>query len=316
MRSYKRYTRRKRLLKQIAVVALVFILGFVLLRAVSYMAIQGEIPMINSFNLFRREADTSFGWNLILVNDDYCVPRNYEVELTELSNGEKVDSRIYPQLQQMFDDARAEGLELFVREGYRTTQDQKDIMNERIQQYQDEGYSRGEAKKLAKEYVAEPGTSEHELGIAVDINADTSKCSSDAVYTWLANNAYKYGFIKRYPDNKIEITGVNNEPWHYRYVGVDAALEMQKKGMELDAFSIDVVENRMIDGRPCLVIAINEHVEINGISVRPVPLADRKTAGEGAEDTAPWQEENGTQDPFGSDEIRPVATGIRSADEV
>ncbi len=99
MRSYKRYTRRKRLLKQIAVVALVFILGFVLLRAVSYMAIQGEIPMINSFNLFRREADTSFGWNLILVNDDYCVPRNYEVELTELSNGEKVDSRIYPQLQ-------------------------------------------------------------------------------------------------------------------------------------------------------------------------------------------------------------------------
>ena len=236
MRSYKRYTRRKRLLKQIAVVALVFILGFVLLRAVSYMAIQGEIPMINSFNLFRREADTSFGWNLILVNDDYCVPRNYEVELTELSNGEKVDSRIYPQLQQMFDDARAEGLELFVREGYRTTQDQKDIMNERIQQYQDEGYSRGEAKKLAKEYVAEPGTSEHELGIAVDINADTSKCSSDAVYTWLANNAHKYGFIKRYPDNKIEITGVNNEPWHYRYVGVDAALEMQKKGLCLEEY--------------------------------------------------------------------------------
>ena len=236
MRSYKRYTRRKRLLKQIAVVALVFILGFVLLRAVSYMAIQGEFPMINSFNLFRREADTSFGWNLILVNDDYCVPRNYEVELTELSNGEKVDSRIYPQLQQMFDDARAEGLELFVREGYRTTQDQKDIMNERIQQYQDEGYSRGEAKKLAKEYVAEPGTSEHELGIAVDINADTSKCSSDAVYTWLANNAYKYGFIKRYPDNKIEITGVNNEPWHYRYVGVDAALEMQKKGLCLEEY--------------------------------------------------------------------------------
>ena len=118
----------------------------------------------------RREADTSFGWNLILVNDDYCVPRNYEVELTELSNGEKVDSRIYPQLQQMFDDARTEGLELFVREGYRTTQDQKNIMNERIQKYQDEGYSRWEAKERAEEYVAEPGTSEHELGIAVDIN--------------------------------------------------------------------------------------------------------------------------------------------------
>ena len=152
-RSYKLYTRRKRLLKYIVVVALVFILGLVLLRAVSYIAIQGEIPMINSFNLFRREADTSFGWNLILVNDDYRIPRNYEVELTELSNGEKVDSRIYPQLQQMFDDARTEELELFVREGYRTTQDQKNIMNERIQKYQDEGYSRWEAKERAEEYI-------------------------------------------------------------------------------------------------------------------------------------------------------------------
>ena len=236
MRSYKRYTRRKRLLKHIVVVALVFILGLVLLRAVSYIAIQGEIPMINSFNLFRREADTSFGWNLILVNDDYCIPRNYEVELTELSNGEKVDSRIYPQLQQMFDAARAEELELFVREGYRTTQDQKNIMNERIQKYQDEGYSRWEAKERAEEYVAEPGTSEHELGIAVDINADTSKCSADAVYTWLANNAYKYGFIKRYPDDKTEITGVNNEPWHYRYVGVDTAREIQEKGLCLEEY--------------------------------------------------------------------------------
>ena len=110
------------------------------LRAVSYIAIQGEIPMINSFNLFGREAD-------------YRIPRNYEVELTELSNGEKVDSRIYPQLQQMFDDARTEGLELFVREGYRTTQNQKNIMNERIQKYQDEGYSRWEAKERAEEYI-------------------------------------------------------------------------------------------------------------------------------------------------------------------
>ena len=240
MKKEKRYTRRKSLLKQILVVLLLFVSGFVFVQTASYVVTQGEIPVLNSFNLFRKEADTSLGWNLILVNDDYCVPSDYEVELTELANGEKVDSRIYPQLQQMFDDARAAGLELFVREGYRTTQDQKDIMDERIQQYRDEGYSRSEAKKLAEEYVAEPGTSEHELGIAVDINADTSKCSSDAVYTWLANNAYnnayRYGFIKRYPEDKIEITGVNNEPWHYRYVGVDVAREMQEKGLCLEEY--------------------------------------------------------------------------------
>ena len=91
MRSYKRHIRRKRLLKRTTVIALLFILGFVLLQAAS-IAIQGEIPVINSFNLFRKEADTSFGWNLILVNGDHCIPSDYDVELTELSNGEKVDS--------------------------------------------------------------------------------------------------------------------------------------------------------------------------------------------------------------------------------
>ena len=232
----KKPTRRKKPLKKFVALVLLVVLGYMVIQNGSYILSQGEVPILSDVNLFRKEADTSLGWNLILVNDNYSIPNNYEVKLTELSNGEKVDSRIYPQLQQMFDDARATGLELFVREGYRTSQDQKDIMDERIQQYRDEGYSQSEAKKLAEEYVAEPGTSEHELGIAVDINADTSKCSSDAVYTWLANNAYRYGFIKRYPEDKIEITGVNNEPWHYRYVGVDAALEMQEKGLCLEEY--------------------------------------------------------------------------------
>ena len=232
----KKHTKRKKPLNKIVALVLLVVLGYMVIQTGSYILSQGEFPILSDINLFRKEADTSLGWNLILVNDDYSIPGNYEVELTELSNGEKVDSRIYPQLQQMFDDARAAGLELFVREGYRTAQDQKDIMDERIQQYRDEGYSRSEAKKLAEEYVAEPGTSEHELGIAVDINADTSKCSSDAVYTWLANNAYRYGFIKRYPEDKTEITGVNNEPWHYRYVGVDVAREMQEKELCLEEY--------------------------------------------------------------------------------
>ena len=223
-------------MKKFVALVLLVVLGYMVIQNGSYILSQGEFPILSDVNLFRKEADTSLGWNLILVNDNYSIPNNYEVKLTELSNGEKVDSRIYPQLQQMFDDARATGLELFVREGYRTSQDQKDIMDERIQQYRDEGYSQSEAKKLAEEYVAEPGTSEHELGIAVDINADTSKCSSDAVYTWLANNAYRYGFIKRYPEDKIEITGVNNEPWHYRYVGIDVAQEMQEKGLCLEEY--------------------------------------------------------------------------------
>lgn len=183
-----------------------------------------------------RQANTSQGWNLILVNKNYCIPDNYDIELTELSNGEKVDTRIYPDLQDMFDAARADGLELFVREGYRTQKEQQEIMDERILDYMEEGYSEKEAKNLAEKNVAKPGMSEHQLGLSIDINADTTKCSSESVYEWLDESAYKFGFIKRYPSDKIEITGINNEPWHYRYVGKDAANEIEEKGICLEEY--------------------------------------------------------------------------------
>ena len=96
-------------------------------------------------------------------------------------------------------------------------------MNERIREYENQGNSKRRATKMAEKYVAIPGTSEHQLGLSVDINADQTKCSSEKVYSWLDNNAYKYGFIKRYPSSKSYITGINNEPWHYRYVGKEAA---------------------------------------------------------------------------------------------
>lgn len=175
-------------------------------------------------------------WNLILVNSKNPVPDNYEVRLLELSNGRKVDERIYPELQQMFDDARADGLELFVAEGYRTREDQQRILDSRIDAYMNEGNSKKEAKRLALMWVAEPGTSEHELGISVDINADKDTCSSDDLYAWLKDNAYKYGFIMRYPEDKADVTGVNNEPWHYRYVGKEAADQIYSQGICLEEY--------------------------------------------------------------------------------
>jgi len=228
--KYKNYNRKKWFPRQFVKL----IAGLVLLMVLGYTVVQ--MTPLRSLNLGIEEADTSLGWNLILVNKDYKIPSGYDPELTELSNGQKVDSRIYPQLQKMFDDARAAGLELFVREGYRTTQEQQKIMDEKIEEYRAEGYSHSEAKELAEKYVAIPGTSEHQLGLSVDINADTSKCSSDAVYAWLAENAYKYGFIKRYPSEKVEITGINNEPWHYRYVGTEAAAQMQESGLCLEEY--------------------------------------------------------------------------------
>ena len=153
-----------------------------------------------------------------------------------ISNGQKVDSRIYPYLQEMFDDARSQGIYPFVREGYRTTEEQRAIFDERIQEYIDAGNSEKAARELTEKWVAVPGTSEHQLGISVDINADVSKSTSEDVYKWLAENAYQYGFILRYPQGKEDITGTAYEPWHYRYVGLEAAKEIYEHGICLEEY--------------------------------------------------------------------------------
>ncbi|MDO4618987.1 MAG: M15 family metallopeptidase [Lachnospiraceae bacterium] len=176
-------------------------------------------------------------WALLLVNTSHPVPDGYTVDLLELSNGRKIDRRIYPSLQAMFDAARSEGLSLFVREGYRTTEDQQKLYDERIQRYLDEGKSQEEAEKLTRDYVALPGTSEHELGLAVDINSDSSEEGTQALYAWLYEHSDEYGFVKRYAEDKIDITGISNEPWHYRYVGVEAAKEMKSKNLCLEEYT-------------------------------------------------------------------------------
>lgn len=203
--------------------------------------LNSDFTLLSLDNITHHVASEDNGWNLILVNRDSYIPDDYQVELTELSNGKKVDSRIYPELQEMFNDARAQGYGLFVREGYRTQEEQQQLLDEKIEAYENEGKSKSEAKKLAEQWVAIPGTSEHQLGIAVDINADTTISSSDDVYSWLAENAHKYGFIKRYPSDKTDITGVINEPWHYRYVGKEAALEIYSQGICLEEY-IDTLE--------------------------------------------------------------------------
>ncbi|MBR3629294.1 MAG: M15 family metallopeptidase [Oscillospiraceae bacterium] len=173
-------------------------------------------------------------WKLTLVNRWNALPEDYDISLLTLSNGISVDERIYPDLQAMFDDARANGLQPMVREGFRTRSDQEAIMAERIAGYEAEGYSGEEARQKAEEFVAIPGTSEHELGLAVDINST----SDDAwgLYNWLAENAHEYGFILRYPQDKKSITGIDYEPWHYRYVGKEAAAEIHARQLTLEEY--------------------------------------------------------------------------------
>ena len=182
-------------------------------------------------------------WNLMVVNRWNEIPEDYSVTLTELPNGQKIDSRIYPDLQEMLDAAREEGLYLIVVEGYRTAEEQQKIFDDKIQDFISEGYSNTTAQILAEEWVAVPGTSEHQLGVAVDINADKSKSSTEDVYMWLAENAHSYGFILRYPREKESITGTTYEPWHYRYVGKEVAEEIYTDQICLEEYMQNVLIN-------------------------------------------------------------------------
>ena len=177
------------------------------------------------------------GWQLLLVNRWNPIPEGYAPELTELWNGESVDSRIYSYLQEMFDDARAEGLEPYVNAGYRTNEVQQSLMDQEVEDYISQGYSEADAREMAEQWVAVPGTSEHQLGLAVDISMDDNGSQSVVdVWQWLMENSYKYGFILRYPEDKTEITGIAYEPWHYRYVGKEAAEDIYRRGVCLEEY--------------------------------------------------------------------------------
>lgn len=176
-------------------------------------------------------------WNLILVNRWNPIPEDYSMDLTELMNGQSVDSRIYPELQQMFDDARAAGMLPQISSSYRTTEMQQELMDEKIAEYQAEGNSYEDARALAEKWVAVPGTSEHQIGIAVDITtADWQQQDASVIWQWLEQNSYKYGFILRYTAEKTDITGVIAEPWHFRYVGKEAAKEIYEQGVCLEEY--------------------------------------------------------------------------------
>ena len=184
-------------------------------------------------------AQTDGDWRLLLVNKWTPIPDGYPLVpegTTTLSNGEQVDSRIYPDLQTMFDDMRADGVYPMVASGYRTRAVQQQFWDDKVTAFMNEGRDKDAAETETSSWVAKPGCSEHELGLAVDINGDGAHSDNTAVYDWLAANGYRYGFIYRYPPDKGEQTGGANEPWHYRYVGREAAAAMQESGQCLEEY--------------------------------------------------------------------------------
>lgn len=183
------------------------------------------------------ELNAGDGWMMLLVNSSNAIPDGYApTELTELSNGQSVDKRIYPSLQRMFDDARAQGVYPVVSSGYRTAKQQQSEMDDKIQEYIDDGKSEDEARTLAATYVAQVGYSEHEAGLAIDIVAKANKSDDDTVWAWMKEHCAEYGFILRYPEGKEGVTGMSYEPWHFRYVGVEAAQKIMGAGITLEEY--------------------------------------------------------------------------------
>lgn len=237
----KRKGSKNRSLKRFLALILLFITvisGILIYRSVNTRAAVGAQRAQDGANNASQEEgeQEQEEWLLQLVNKQNPIHGDNDIELTELSNGERVDSRIYPQLQKMFDDMRADGVYPIVASGYRTQKEQQQIYDKKMAEYTKKGYSKEKAKKETEKWVAVPGTSEHQLGLGVDINADGVHSYGYEVYNWLAENAHLYGFIHRYPEDKVKITGISNEPWHYRYVGVKAAGEIYKQGVCLEEY--------------------------------------------------------------------------------
>lgn len=197
-------------------------------------------PVIPEEPVVPAEAETEC--SLRLVSAAHPLPEDFTApELTQLRNRQAIDKRAYPALQQMMDDARAAGLQPLICSSYRTRATQKRLFQNKADTLTKQGYSREEAEARAAEWVARPGTSEHEVGLAVDI-VDTNYQILDKqqeqtpVQQWLMAHCADYGFILRYPPDKCDLTGIGYEPWHYRYVGKEAAKEIMEQGICLEEY--------------------------------------------------------------------------------
>lgn len=176
-------------------------------------------------------------WELILINKDHPLPADFQLgEMTELMNNNSVDSRIYPDLQLMFDDARAEGYQPHVAKSYEAAADVGTSTEDKINELLDQGKTREQAEAEVAQMIPAAGTNEHETGLCIDLSSGDSDVPDEVTWSWFQENAHKYGFIVRYPENKVAITNVSDDPYHLRYVGVDAATEMYNSGQCLEEY--------------------------------------------------------------------------------
>lgn len=179
-------------------------------------------------------------WNLIVVNDNTKLPKKFKVTLANF-DGLRVDRRIKQNITDLLNDAEEEGINIGVRSSYRSIKNQEYLYNTRKDLYKEKHPNGKNIEEVLTKYISKPGYSEYHTGLLVNFIAsdDGSSFNTDdkrKLEKWLSNNAYKYGFIKRYPKGKSKITGKYGNNTIYRYVGEDNAKYINKKDLCLEEY--------------------------------------------------------------------------------
>ena len=204
--------------------------------------------IVQSKNSFIEKNDFSKDdWNLLLVNKQHPVPENHSFELGTIAGAMECDARILPELFAMLQDAKDDGVYLVVCSPYRDISRQEKLFERKIRTHMSQGYSYLEAYKKASQIVTVPGASEHQIGLALDIVSNDYSLLNEGFENtsagkWLKEHSKEYGFILRYPRGKEFITGIDYEPWHFRYVGKEAATIIMDEGITLEEFVESISE--------------------------------------------------------------------------
>ncbi len=208
---------------------------------VSYNDIVGFVSTDYLINQSAPDIAVPMGdWAKIMVSPAYYLPESFEVTLADFKDGQ-VDARIADICNEMFSDAKDDGIEFKLVSAYRSKELQSELYQKMVDRYLNKGYSRDDAETTAATITARPNTSEHQTGLALDIVSPSYStmnkgfATTDA-FKWLNANAHNYGFTLRYKEDKVSITKVIYEPWHWRFVGVDAAADMKQSGECLEEY--------------------------------------------------------------------------------
>ncbi len=176
-------------------------------------------------------------WHLTLVNSGYRISDSYKPDLVYVCGSEeRLDKKVAVQYEKMYNAALQDGVTLTPCSGYRSYETQERNYNRKVEFFEGQGFSTEEAKVKAATIIMPPGSSEHNLGYAMDIVCVDEWFEDTEEFKWLQKNAQDYGFIMRYPEDKQDITKVIYEPWHWRYVGVETAKALKSSGLVLEEY--------------------------------------------------------------------------------